>query len=72
MPANNSRKKSPAEMNYAWGSYKSMLSRCYCPSMTGYEKYGGRGITVCERWRQGFKFFLEDMGARRLCYGLGP
>jgi len=36
------------------------------PKATGYERYGGRGITICDRWRgdQGFENFLADMGER--------
>lgn len=37
-----------------------MLARCTNPSDTGYQNYGGRGITVCERWHH-FRFFAEDM-----------
>ena len=47
-------------------SYKSwamMMERVFNPKSTGYENYGGRGITVCERWRN-FLSFLEDMGER--------
>ncbi len=42
--------------------YKGMIRRCYSPNSSYYQIYGGRGITVCNRWRKGFKFFLEDMG----------
>lgn len=31
--------------------FRGMISRCDCPSSTEYENYGGRGITVCEEWR---------------------
>jgi hypothetical protein len=40
-----------------------MRARCFTPGSTGYEYYGGRGITVCERWDV-FENFVEDMGER--------
>ena len=44
-------------------SWKTMLNRCNDINATGYERYGGRGITVCDRWRS-FENFLADMGIR--------
>ena len=40
-----------------------MIARCYRPSCSSYVDYGGRGITVCEKWKK-FTGFLEDMGIR--------
>ena len=37
--------------------------RCSQPGHSSWEHYGGRGITVCDRWQE-FKNFLADMGER--------
>lgn len=41
-----------------------MLRRCYDDSREQYERYGGRGITVCQLWRNSFSAFYSDMGPR--------
>lgn len=46
---------------YTW---TTMKQRCYEPAHKSYKDYGGRGITVCDRWRQSFSAFLADMGVR--------
>ena len=43
--------------------YKNMINRCYNPRVPGFPLYGGRGITVCERWRSSVANFYTDMGA---------
>lgn len=40
-----------------------MYDRCFLKSNSSYKNYGGKGVTVCDRWRC-FKLFLEDMGER--------
>lgn len=44
--------------------WKDMKARCYVESNKHFKDYGGRGIEVCERWRNDFAAFLADMGAR--------
>jgi hypothetical protein len=42
--------------------WKAMNQRCENPNLPDYHLWGGRGITVCERWRNSFEAFLADMG----------
>jgi len=44
-------------------SWHMMKQRCLNPNYTQYKDYGGRGVTVCDRWLL-FDNFLKDMGAR--------
>jgi hypothetical protein len=44
--------------------WKTIIQRCYDPNHKEYHLYGGRGITVCDRWRYWFPNFLEDVGSR--------
>ncbi len=44
-------------------TWSSMLGRCDDPRNASYVRYGGKGVTVCDRWRE-FENFLEDMGER--------
>lgn len=46
-----------------FSSWQAMRARCQRPSHTYYKDYGGRGITICERW-ESFEAFLADMGPR--------
>jgi hypothetical protein len=47
-----------------YASWKEMKRRCYNPRYREYHLYGGRGITICDRWRTSFVNFLADMGKR--------
>ncbi|MER8762859.1 hypothetical protein [Mesorhizobium sp. M0968] len=50
--------------------FKNMKARCYDPRRKDYARYGGRGVTVCDRWLNGadgktaFQCFVEDVGTR--------
>lgn len=39
--------------------YCHIIDRCYCESHTAYKNYGGRGIKVCDEWRNDFNAFYE-------------
>lgn len=41
-----------------------MKARCYNPKSTHYKDYGGRGITMCDEWKESFEAFYRDMGPR--------
>jgi hypothetical protein len=45
-------------------TWRSMLQRCLNPNNAAYKNYGGRGISVCDRWVNSFENFLADMGER--------
>ena len=44
--------------------WQGMSARCYCKTTGNYERYGGQGIVVCDRWRRSFNSFLADMKVR--------
>ncbi len=43
--------------------WNGMRERCHNPNHEAWRYYGGKGITVCDRWTK-FEYFLEDMGER--------
>lgn len=47
-----------------YSSWSSMKGRCHNKKDHAYKWYGGRGITVCDRWRNSFPNFLADMGRK--------
>lgn len=60
MPAKRSK------LYWVWGD---MIGRCTNPNHKAYANYGGRGVSVCDRWRM-FDAFAEDMGPAPSGYSL--
>lgn len=56
-------KHGQANQTPEYHAWEGMKQRCLNPSNAGYERYGGRGITVCDRWME-FGNFYVDMGSR--------
>jgi hypothetical protein len=44
-----------------YGIWLSMKKRCFNQNCKSYKNYGGRGITVCDRWKDSFENFYNDM-----------
>lgn len=58
--------------NLLYNVWREMKYRCSNPNNKKYEYYGGRGITVCDRWlgEDGFVNFINDMGERPFGYSI--
>lgn len=53
--------KSKTPEYHAWSN---MIGRCCNRKNRAYKNYGGRGIGVCDRWKNSFANFLKDVGLR--------
>jgi len=47
-----------------YGVWKAMFNRTCKPNYKGYHRYGGRGIKMCDSWKNSFVNFLNDVGER--------
>ncbi len=47
-----------------YATWTHVIARCSNRNGTSWKNYGGRGITVCQRWRTSFEAFLADMGPK--------
>lgn len=56
----------PRERHPIYSVWRAMKQRCYNHKLRCYHNYGGRGITVCDRWlgKEGFRNFSQDMGPK--------
>jgi hypothetical protein len=50
-------------MTTEYNAWKKMRQRCLNPNDPKYDRYGGRGITICDRWEY-YENFIEDMGKK--------
>ena len=62
--ASNSNWRGGKTFHPLYEVYLDMIGRCHRPTHLRYADYGGRGITVCERWRADFWTYAADMGQR--------
>lgn len=53
-----------ADLHPLYTCWKNMRRRCTYANHPSFPQYGGRGITVCDRWKDNFWAFAEDMGDR--------
>lgn len=51
-----------------YNSWTAAHARCYNEKNINYKNYGGRGITMCDRWKDSPEKFLEDMGKKPSIY----
>src|SRR6266496_4521830 len=54
--------KRRSAVSRTYQSWHNLIQRCTNPANQDFHNYGGRGITVCQRWLDSFSYFLEDMG----------
>lgn len=54
----------PGSKSAEYRTWEAMKARCGNPNHVGYPRYGGRGISVCDRWSGSFSVFLADMGRK--------
>lgn len=59
-----STRKHGHSRNPLYHLWHTMIARCHNPNHAAYRYYGARGVQVCDRWRESFEAFAEDMGAR--------
>jgi len=57
----NARKKHGMSKTRIYRTWEAMKRRCLKKSDSSYKYYGGRGIEICDRWKNSFENFYEDM-----------
>lgn len=59
-----SRCKHNMSRTIEYRTWQHMIERCHKENHSSFDSYGGRGISVCEKWRNSFESFFKDMGYR--------
>lgn len=54
----------PAHEIPEYDTWAEIKTRCYNQKSISFKYYGGRGITMCERWKNSFQAFFDDMGPK--------
>ena len=54
----------PGRQSAEYKAWTGMKTRCFNKNTNRWKFYGGRGITVCRRWRENYLAFLSDMGRK--------
>lgn len=62
--ASTTRKALAGKYRPEYRSWRSMRKRCSEKDRHNYKHYGGRGITICDRWKDSFENFLADLGPK--------
>jgi len=57
------RRRDKRNHTLTYNTWRAMWDRCTNPNVWNHKYYGGRGVTICERW-ESFEAFVEDMGER--------
>lgn len=54
----------PSKRTAEYATWRHIITRCTDTNDPTYPRYGGRGIKMCDRWRDSYLSFLSDMGRR--------
>jgi hypothetical protein len=57
-------RRKPHRKSREYAVWNAMKARCYNPNVRGFHNHGGRGIVMCDSWRDSFDAFYDDMGPR--------